>query len=68
MLVHQREPCSAERWVGFALTLGHVLPVLDLGPGDQDLGLTTLRAVADRTLGSTGLPWYVSYRVRIAVR
>jgi SAM-dependent methyltransferase len=65
MLVHQSEPCSAERWVGFALTLSHVLPVLDLGPGDQDLGLTTLRAVADR---STGLPWYVSYRVRIAVR
>jgi hypothetical protein len=67
-LLHTTEPCTAERWVGFALTIGMVLPVLDLGLSDDELGLTALRDVAERALGGAGLPWYVSYRVRIGVR
>lgn len=68
LALHQRERCTAERWVGFALTLGHVPPVQDLGLSDAELGLDELRRVADRTLGERGLPWYVSYRVRAAVK
>jgi hypothetical protein len=67
-LLHTTEHCTAERWVGFALTIGIVLPVLDLGLSADELGLTALRGVAERTLGSAGLPWYVSYRVRIGVK
>jgi len=62
------ERCTAERLVGFACTIGIVLPVLDLGHSDGELGLTALRDVAERTLGADGLPWYVSYRVRAAVK
>jgi hypothetical protein len=54
--------------VGFALTLREVAPVLDLGLGDMALALETFRQVADRTLGRHGLPWYVSYRVRVGVK
>jgi SAM-dependent methyltransferase len=67
-LLHTTEPCTAERWVGFALTIGIVLPVLDLGLSDDELGLTAFREVAERTLGGMDLPWYVSYRVRMGVR
>ena len=66
--LHNVERCTAERWVGFAQTIGIVLPVLDLGLSDDELGLTALREVAERTLGLEGLPWYVSYRVRVGVK
>jgi ubiquinone/menaquinone biosynthesis C-methylase UbiE len=68
VLLHRTERCTAEHWVGFALTLGHVIPVLDLGLSDAELGLDELRRVSERTLGAEGLPWYVSYRVRIGVK
>ena len=68
LLLHNTELCTAERWIGFALTIGFVLPVLDLGLSDAELGVTALREVAERTLGDRGLPWYVSYRVRVGVK
>jgi len=68
LALHHAEACTAERWVGFALSLGHVPPVLDLGLSDEELGLEELRRVAERTLGAEGRPWYVSYRVRVAVK
>jgi len=66
--LHNVERCTPERWVGFARTIGIVLPVLDLGLSDDELGLTALRRVAERALGAEGLPWYVSYRVRVGVK
>ena len=54
-VLYHTEPCTAERWIGFALTLGHVLPLLDLGLPEDELGLGALRQVAERTLGATGL-------------
>ena len=68
ILLHTVEPCTAERWVGFAHAVAAVLPVLDLGLSDDDLGLTAFREVAECTLGGNGLPWYVSYRVRVGVK
>jgi len=68
LALHHTEPCTAERWVGFALTIGFVPPVLDLGLDDDTVGLTALRSAAERTLGGRDLPWYVGYRVRMGVR
>jgi SAM-dependent methyltransferase len=68
LLLHHTEPCTAERWVGFALTIGHVPPVLDLGLSDAELGLDVLRETAERVLGARGLPWYVGYRVRVGIK
>ena len=39
ILLHTVEPCTAERWVGFAHTMAVVLPVLELGLSDDELGL-----------------------------
>lgn len=68
LLLHHTEPCTAERWVGFALSIGMVPPVLALGLDDAELGLEEFRAVAERTLGAHGRPWHVSYRVCVAVK
>ena len=68
LLLHNTEPCTAERWIGFALTLGHVLPVLDLGLSETELGLEAFRQATEQTLGNKELSWYVSYRVRIGVK
>ena len=68
LLLHHTEPCTAEHWVGFALSLRDVLPVLDLGLSDAELGLDDFREASEQALGAEGLPWHVSYRVRIGVR
>jgi ubiquinone/menaquinone biosynthesis C-methylase UbiE len=67
LLLHHTEPCTAERWVGFALTLREVAPVLNLGLDEMTLALETFRQEANRTLAHAGLSWYISYRVRIGV-
>ena len=66
--LHQREPCSAERWVGFALTLRLVPPVLDLGLAEDEVGLIGLRDAACRAFGEAELPWHASYCVRLAIK
>ena len=49
--LHNVERCTPERWVGFARTIGIVLPVLDLGLSDDEHGLTALRRVAESRVG-----------------
>lgn len=68
LVVHHREPCGAERWIGFALSLRDVVPVLELGLTDAELGLDDFRRVSERALGAGGLSWHVSYRLRIGVK
>ena len=67
LALHHTERCTAERWVEFALTLSSVLPVLDHAT-DAELGIDEFRRASERSLGPTGLPWYVTYRIRIAVK
>jgi SAM-dependent methyltransferase len=68
LLLHHTEPCTAERWVGFALTLREVAPVFELGLEEAAVALEAFRQVTDQTLGRAGLPWYVSYHVRVGVK
>ena len=68
LLFHHTEPCDAERWVGFALSIHHVPPVLELGLSESELGLDDFRRAAGRVFGAHGLPWHVSYRVRVAIK
>jgi len=68
LVLHSTEPCTAERWVDFACSIGIVLPLLDLGLSDDELGLIPLREISARILGDTRLPWHVSYRVRVGVK
>ena len=68
VVLHHIEPCTAERWIGYVLSLGHVTRVLDCGVSATEMGLDKLRQVAQRTLGERGLPGYVNYRVRMGVK
>jgi SAM-dependent methyltransferase len=68
LLLHRSEPCTAERWVGCALTVHLVAHVLDLGVSDDALGLTAFRRAAEQAFGGRELPWHVSYRVRVAIK
>jgi ubiquinone/menaquinone biosynthesis C-methylase UbiE len=68
VLLHSTEPCTAERLIGFTLTLGHVAQVLELGVSETELGLDELRRVAEQRLGDRGIPWYFSYRIRVGVK
>ena len=68
VVLHHIELCTAERWVGYALSLGHVTRVLDCGVSETAVGLDELRQVAQGALGDRGLPGYVNYRVRVGVK
>ena len=67
LVLHHSEPCDAERWVNFALSIHHVAPLLELGVPDAELGLDSFRHAAELALGGRGLMWHVSYRVRVAI-
>ena len=66
--VHSVEEGDAERVVQFALSLGSVAGLLREGSTEDELGLTELRAVAERVLGDRPVPWFLGYRVRVGVR
>jgi ubiquinone/menaquinone biosynthesis C-methylase UbiE len=68
ILLHSAGIGTTESLVGFARTLGQVTRMLDLGFKEAELGLDNLRQVAERSLGSSGLPWYFSYRIRVGVK
>ena len=67
--VHSVEQGSAERVVGYILSFSVAgALVRKHGLGDSDLGLDTLRADAERLLGTEPKPWVFSYTVRIGVK
>ena len=66
--LHHTELCTAERWVGYALSLGHVARVLECGASETEVGLDELRQVAQGALGERGLPGYIHYCVRVGVK
>lgn len=65
--LHSREEGDAGRLVGLALSQGATAALRERGVSDDDLGLTRLRAVAERRL-SRPAPWWLTYRLRMAVR
>jgi SAM-dependent methyltransferase len=68
VVLHHIERCTAERWVGYALSLGHVPRLLEGGVSAAEVGLDALRHVVQEALGERGLPGYVNYRVRVGVK
>ena len=68
VLLHGEEEGGAERVVGLASTAGPVARRLAEGATEEELGLTELRAAAERVLGGRAVPWLVSYRVRLGFK
>ncbi len=68
ILVHSIEAGNAERLVGLCRSQGSVATLLKQGVTEEEIGLDALRRVAERALGDGAVPWYWSYRVRVALR
>jgi ubiquinone/menaquinone biosynthesis C-methylase UbiE len=68
VVLHSREPGSAERIVGMALSLGPLTVLLQEGVTEEEIGLATLREAAERALGDRDVELLLGYRVRLGVR
>ena len=66
--LHSIEMGNADRLVGLAISQARVSRPLMNGASEDEIGLTTLREVARRTLGDAPRPWYFSYRVRLGIK
>lgn len=65
--VHHREEGDAERLVALIRSQGGTVALLNEGLTEDELGLTRLRAVAERRIPGP-VPFWWTYRVRLAVR
>jgi hypothetical protein len=68
ILLHHVEQGGAERLVGLELSQGGVASLLKNGLSEDEIGITALRAIAQRVLGDASVPWYFSYRMRVALK
>ncbi len=67
VLVHHVETGNAERFVGLALSQGGIATLLRSGLSEDELGVEDLRSIVRRTIGDQPVPWYWSYRIRLAM-
>jgi SAM-dependent methyltransferase len=67
LYLHSVEEGDAERLVGFALSEGSATTLLERGYSESELGLDRLRDVASEWL-SRPAPWWLSYRLIVALR
>ena len=67
IVFHSRERADAARIVGMALSLGPLTVLLDQGSSEDEIGLTALREVAERSLGDRDAEIFLGYRIRLGV-
>jgi len=68
IVFHSRDRADAGRIVGMALSLGPLTVLLDEGKSEEEVGLTALRAAAERSLGDREAEIFLGYRIRLGVR
>jgi len=68
VLVHHVESGGAQRLVGLMLSQGEIAALLKHGLTEDEIGITELREAAHRALGDSIVPWYWSYRIRMAMK
>jgi SAM-dependent methyltransferase len=68
IVLHHTEQGGAERLIGLLRSQGGIATLLKHGVGEDEIGLTALRAAAYAALGDAIVPWYFSYRVRVGVK
>ena len=66
--VHHVEQGDAARIVGVALSQGQIAGLRKRGLNEDEIGITALRKAARQALGDRSVPWYWSYKVRLAVK
>ena len=67
LAVHHVDAGDAARFVGLLLSQGYIVGLLRAGVSEDELGITALREVAQRTLGELSRPFLWTARVRVAV-
>ena len=67
LAVHHVDSCNASRFVGLVLSQGYIVSLRRAGFGEDELGVTALRAVAQRVWGETSRPCLWIARVRVGV-
>ncbi|MFI5356712.1 MAG: class I SAM-dependent methyltransferase [Opitutales bacterium] len=65
--VHHQDEGNAARLEGLLQSQGYIAALRRAGVSEDELGITTLRAVAQRTLGDTPRPFLWCARVRLGV-
>lgn len=68
ILVHSVEQGNDDRLLQLVNSLGSVATLLKMGISEDEIGLTTLRAAAQKFIGHAPRPWYFSYRIRIGMK
>jgi SAM-dependent methyltransferase len=68
IMVHSVDEGNAGRLVGLCRSQGSVATLLKHGMTEAEIGVEALAKAAERALGDRTVPWYWSYRVRIALR
>ena len=65
--VHHQDTGNSERLIALMLCQGYVMALLRAGVSEAEIGITGLRAVAERTLGASPRPFLWSARVRLGL-
>jgi SAM-dependent methyltransferase len=66
LLLHSIEEGDGVRLVGFALSEGSMMTLLEAGVSEEDVGLDRLRAAADAM--QEPVPWWIGYRAWLGLR
>lgn len=67
VLAHHQEPGNAERLAGLLCSQGWARSLMKIGINESDIGISEVRAVAERLLGSEPRIWHWSSRIRIGI-
>ena len=65
--LHHQDEGNAERLIGLYLSQGYVMALLRAGVSEHELGLTELRALAEKLIGEKPRPFFWSARVRLGL-
>lgn len=68
LCVHSLDSGDADRLVGLALSFGGIADLFKWGLSEQEVGVEKLRESARRALGSSAVPWYFTYRIRLGIK
>ena len=65
---HDQLTGNADRFVGWARSVGVVRGVLREGVTEEEIELPQLRQVCHSVLGDEGKPWHISYRMIVGIK
>lgn len=68
LFLHHREQGDAARFIGMVMTNAYSHQFKQNTITEQEIGFDRLKRAAQQYIGSEPIPWYFSYKVRIAIK